>query len=63
MSVKQSKTKEEYQRTIKLIDYTTIRENIQILQELEFIITKELGADSNPAKIGMYMKLLWEMKN
>ncbi len=50
------------QKTIQLTDHNMIRENIKVLQELEFIVIEELGSDTNPAKIGMYMKLLWGNK-
>ncbi len=50
------------QKTIQLTDHNMIRENIKVLQELEFIVIEELGSDANPAKIGMYMKLLWGNK-
>lgn len=46
--------------TFKLTNPKLITQNIKVLQELESIITKELGENTNPAKIGMYMKLLWE---
>lgn len=50
------------QKTIQLTDHKLIRENIKVLQELEFIVIEELGSDANPSKIGMYMKLLWGAK-
>jgi len=48
--------------TFPLTDQKIIIANIKVLQELESIVIDELGKDTNPAKIGMYMKLLWERK-
>ena len=50
------------EKTPQLTDQKMIRDNIKVLQELESIVIEELGVDTNPAKIGMYMKLLWENK-